>query len=107
MYGVHFFTCRLTSKFLQVGIIIFDGNNQMISKYPQNRKLVIFLKYLQKKRLFNFVYGEQNFVFKRSTVIIFFKADKILLGGMGINKDSKHFTIKPFNKNIIKKILHV
>ena len=107
MYGVHFFTCRLTSKFLQVGIIIFDGNNQMISKYPQNRKLVIFLQYLQKKRLFNCVYGEQNFVFKRSLVKKFFKADRILLGGMGVNKDSKHFTIKLSNKNIINNILHV
>ena len=29
MYGVHFFICRLTLEFLQVGIIVFDGNNQM------------------------------------------------------------------------------
>ena len=107
MYGVHFFTCRLTSKFLQVGIIVFDGNNQMISKCTQNRKLVIFLQYLQKNRLFNFVCGEQNFVFKRSLVIIFFKADTVLLGEMRVNKDSRHLTIKLFNKNTIKKILPV
>ena len=37
----------------------------------------------------------------------FFKAETILLGGMGVNKDSNNFTIKLFNKNIIKKNLHM
>ena len=96
-----FFTCRLTSKFLQVGIIVFDGNNQMISKHPQNRKLVTFLEYLQKKRLFNFFSGEQKFVLKRSLVINFFKADTILLGGVGVNKDlPQSFLIKIWSKKI-------
>ena len=29
---------------------------------------------------------------------------KSLIGGMGVNKDYKHFTIRLFNKNIIRKI---
>ena len=40
----------------------------------QNRKLVTFLQYLNKKRLFDFVCGEWK---------SFFKADTILLGKMG------------------------
>ena len=37
----------------------------------------------------------------------FFKADTILLGGMGVKKDCKHFTIKIFDKKYNKQILHV
>ena len=33
--GVHFFACRWTSKFLQVGIIFFDGSGQICPKYPK------------------------------------------------------------------------
>ena len=39
--------CRKTSKFLQVGIIVFDGSGPICPKYP-NRKLVILLQYLKK-----------------------------------------------------------
>ena len=40
-----------------------------------------------------------------SLVINYFKADTILLGGMGFEKNSKHFTITLFNKNMMNKIL--
>ena len=43
-----------------VCIIVFDGSNETSTKYPENRKVVIFLQYLRKKRLFNFVRGEQK-----------------------------------------------
>ena len=33
--GVDIFTCRLTSKFLQIGIIVVDGVDQTCTKYPK------------------------------------------------------------------------
>ena len=35
--GSLFFACRWTSKFLQVGIIIFDGNGQTCPKYQKKK----------------------------------------------------------------------
>ena len=42
-----------------------------------------------------------------SLVINYFKGDTILSGGMGFEKNSKHFTIKIFNKNMMNNILDV
>ena len=47
------------------------------------------------------------FVFIRSLVINYFKADTILLGMMGVKKTFKHFNIKFFNENMINKNVHV
>ena len=33
--GVQFFACRESSKFQQVGIILFDGSGQACLKYPK------------------------------------------------------------------------
>ena len=41
------FGCIETSKFLQVGITVFDGSGRTCPK-SQNRKLVIFLQYIEK-----------------------------------------------------------
>ena len=51
--------------------------------------------------------GAIYFVFKRSLTINSFKVDTILLGGMKVKNDSKHFTMKLYKKNVINKILHV
>ena len=50
--GVHFWHAEflVSSKFLEVGIIVFDGSGRHVQSI-QNRKLVIFvmLQYLKKK----------------------------------------------------------
>ena len=51
--------------------------------------------------------GGKYFVFKRSLAINSFKVDTILLGGMKVKNDSKHFTMKLYKNNVINKILHV
>ena len=49
----------------------------------------------------------KNFIFKRSMVINYFKADTILLGGMGVKKMPSTLPLKLSNKYMINKILHV
>ena len=44
----------------------------------------------------------KRFAFIKSLEINHFKVDTILLGGMGVKKNSKLFTIKLFNENISK-----
>ena len=67
-----FFYMQINIKVSTSWHIVFDGNNQMISKYPKIRKLVMFLQYLQKKRLFNFVCGETKLCIQKVTGDNFF-----------------------------------
>ena len=55
-----FFTYRLASKFVQDCIIVFDGKTQTSSKYPQNRKLVIFFSISSEKEIDSLISSVEN-----------------------------------------------
>ena len=97
-----------TSKFLQVRIIVFDEKNQTCSKYPKKKVYNIF-EISSEKRISYLISSVKNkkLCVQKVTGDNFFKADTVLFGEIGVKKDSKYFTIKLFNKNIINKILHV
>ena len=82
--GVYFLHADKHQSFHKLALsFLMEVTRQVQS--TQNRKLVIFLQYLQKKKHYI-----QNFVFKRSLVISYFQADIILLGGMKNKKNFKH-----------------
>ena len=77
-----------SQSFYKLVLLVFLMEVARDVQSTQNRKLVKFLQYLQKKKsFFNVVCrGEKSFTFIKSLAKNSFKVDTILLGGMRVKK---------------------